>query len=281
MTLFIKSVAWIICGAALIVSGCVTSEDMARLNTRITVLEKDYRELHEQNTELSSTLEHYGEKRATEDRNLRNQSAGLRVLVEKLREENRLLKGKTEEVGNLVREQGATTELKQTIKSLDTRIETNLNRLIRLEQYMGLEPSETMAAPILSQDSAEAASPDLDLYAFAKRRMDEGDYETARAMFSRLLQQYPKSENADNAQFWIGESYYQEKWYDKAILEYQEVIEKYPKGNKVAAAYLKQGFSFEKIEDKTNARLVLEELIRKYPETREAQIAGDKLKTLK
>jgi tol-pal system protein YbgF len=281
MILSIKPVVWIVCAVTLIFSGCAASRDVVRLNSRMTVLEKNYKELLEKNTEIFSTLENYSEKRAAEDRILRSQSADLRVLVEKLREENRLLKGKTEELGMLVHSQGMTIDVKQELKSFDNRIEANANRVVRLEQYMDLEPSEKIAVPAFSETSEETASPDLDLYAFAKCRLDQGDYETARSMFARLLQQYPESENVDNAQFWIGESYYQEKWYDKAILEYQEVIEKYPKGNKVAAAYLKQGFSFEKIGDKTNARLVLEELIRKYPETREAQIAGDKLKRMK
>jgi TolA-binding protein len=58
------------------------------------------------------------------------------------------------------------------------------------------------------------------------------------------LKRFPKSDNADNAQFWIGEIYYRQKWYETAILEYQKVIENYPKGNKVQASLLKQGFAF-------------------------------------
>ena len=41
--------------------------------------------------------------------------------------------------------------------------------------------------------------------------------------FKELIERFPKSERADNAQFWIGEIYYREKWYEKAILEYQKV----------------------------------------------------------
>ena len=58
-----------------------------------------------------------------------------------------------------------------------------------------------------------------------------------------MIQNHPKSSNADNAQFWIGETYYKEKWYEKAILEYQKVIEKYPSGNKAPAALLKTMFA--------------------------------------
>jgi tol-pal system protein YbgF len=115
----------------------------------------------------------------------------------------------------------------------------------------------------------------------AKQAFDQGDADTAKKKFKELIERYPKSERADNAQFWIGEIYYREKWYEKAILEYQKVIENYPKGNKVPASLLKQGLAFKNLGDKANARLILEELIRKYPKTSEAKIARDKLKNLK
>ena len=115
---------------------------------------------------------------------------------------------------------------------------------------------------------------------FTKQAFDQGDSDAARKKFQELIQRYPKSERADNAQFWIGEIYYREKWYEKAILEYQKVIEKYPKGNKVPASLLKQGFAFSNLGDKSNSRLILEELIKKYPNSNEAKIAKDKVKEL-
>ncbi len=115
----------------------------------------------------------------------------------------------------------------------------------------------------------------------AKQAFDQGDSDAAREKFQELIQRFPKSEHADNAQFWIGEIYYREKWYEKAILEYQKVIENYPKGNKVPASLLKQGFAFFNLGDKSNARLILEELIKKYPKSTEAKIAKDKVKDLR
>ena len=111
----------------------------------------------------------------------------------------------------------------------------------------------------------------------AKEAFDKGDFESAREGFQKLLKRYPDSENADNAQFWIGETYYREQWYEKAILEYQKVIEKYPEGNKVQASLLKQGFAFKNLGDKANAGLILKELVKKYPDSTEAEIARKKL----
>ena len=79
----------------------------------------------------------------------------------------------------------------------------------------------------------------------------------------------------------LGETYYQEKWYPKAILEYQKVIENYPKGNKVSAAYLKQALSFSEMGEAGNAKLILRQLIKKFPNSSEASIAKKKLEKLK
>lgn len=276
---------WTLLGAGVLVAGCAMTGDVAYLNERVAALEQLNKQTEAKNARLYSQMDEFSKQRAAEDRDLRSQNAGLRVLTERLREENRLLKGRVEEIENLVRGQGqAGNGLNVSLEQLNQRLAANTNRLIRLEQYMGFEPSEKMAVPSPTTSPSDAVEkktpPDLELYALAKRSLDQGDLETARAMFARLLKQYPKSVNADNAQFWIGETYYQEKWYDKAILEYQDVIEKYPNGNKVAAAYLKQGFAFEKIGDKTNARLVLKELVRKFPKSKEATIAAEKIKTL-
>jgi tol-pal system protein YbgF len=119
-----------------------------------------------------------------------------------------------------------------------------------------------------------------EIYRQAKQAFDKGDSVAARSKFMELIKRYPKSDRADNAQFWIGETYYREKWYEKAILEYQKVIENYPKGNKVPASLLKQGFAFLNLKDKANSRLILQELIKKHPKTNEAKIAKDKLTDL-
>ncbi|MBW2193487.1 MAG: tol-pal system protein YbgF, partial [Deltaproteobacteria bacterium] len=116
-----------------------------------------------------------------------------------------------------------------------------------------------------------------EIYTSAKMAFDRGNYDAAREGFQTLIKQYPGSRHADNAQFWLGEIYYREKWYEKAILEYQKVIEQHPKGNKMQAALLKQGFAFYNLGDKANARLILKELIKKFPESTEAEIARKKI----
>ncbi len=86
---------------------------------------------------------------------------------------------------------------------------------------------------------------------------------------------------SDNAQFWIGESYFSEGKFEKAILEYEKVIKNYPEGDKVPPSFLKQGLAFAQLGDKTSARMILQQIIKDYPNTSSARTARTKLNELK
>ncbi len=117
-------------------------------------------------------------------------------------------------------------------------------------------------------------------YEEAYRSVERKDYRKAIARLNYFLRKHPQSKYADNAQYWIGESYYALKEFDQAILEYDAVRRKYPSGNKVPAALLKQGFAFAELGDKVDARLILQELIARYPQSKEAVMAKKKVKAL-
>lgn len=117
-------------------------------------------------------------------------------------------------------------------------------------------------------------------YEEAWKLLERKDYKAAIARFKEFIKKHPQSEYADNAQYWIGESYYASREFDQAILEFDAVRRKYPKGDKVPAALLKQGFAFAELGDKVDARLILQELIDRYPQSQEAAKAKQKLKAL-
>jgi tol-pal system protein YbgF len=91
----------------------------------------------------------------------------------------------------------------------------------------------------------------------------------------------PCTELSDNAQFWVGKTYYQKKDFEKAILEYEKVIVKYPEGDKVSAALFKQALAFSDLGDKTNARNLLKRVIERYPQSDQADMAKKRLEALK
>jgi tol-pal system protein YbgF len=259
-------------------NACANQKDVRVIDERLMILERQNQEVQKRiKTDLASS-------QSTES-TLRNQYAGIYADLEKLKEDNRLLSGRIDEISHAMDRKATTSET-----DLKTRLDRNEERLAQIERYLNLDSSggKTPAAPkaegAAAVGTADGGPPKEltadQLYANAKEAFDAGQIEKARQGFQQILKTYPKSENADNAQFWIGETYFNEKFYEKAILEYQVVVEKFPKGNKAPAAMLKQGYAFIQLNDKANARLILKEIGKKYPKSNEAKIAAEKLKEL-
>ena len=273
---------WVIYNVILVclmgIWGCATQSDVNTIDNRLTEMEVRDAQLRGREQKIKADIEDRSQE-------LRKQSAGLRAILEEMNEEVRILSGRVEEMEHSLKQQ------QQNAEELEKKREEKLNRLAevtdqqseriaRMEQYLNLESTRKPTAVAPSGIPEAGASSEDELYRSAKQAFDQGDSEAARKGFEEFIKRYPKSKNADNAQFWIGEIYYREKWYEKAILEYQNVIEKYPNGNKIPAALLKQGLAFSNIGDKANAKLILEELSRKFPNSNEAKVAAEKLKAL-
>jgi len=95
-----------------------------------------------------------------------------------------------------------------------------------------------------------------------------------------FIRKNPKSDLADNAQYWIGSCYYTQKDYNRAIIELNEVLLKYPKGDKVPAALIMLADAFADSGDKIDARLILQKLISDHPKSEEAERGRQKLQSL-
>jgi tol-pal system protein YbgF len=215
-------------------------------------------------------------------------SATLRAQIDELREEIRGLNGRLEEMEHSLRQKSGSGESAEKPREDKlTRLEDasgqHAQRLARIEEHLKLESAVVASKPEskIKPEAAAKSPSEEEIYNRAKQAFDQGNTAQARRGFEELIQRYPNSASADNAQFWIGETFFREKSYEKAILEYQKVIEKYPKGNKVPSALLKQGHAFLALGDKVNSRLIFEELVRKFPHSAEAKAAADKLKEIR
>ncbi len=133
-------------------------------------------------------------------------------------------------------------------------------------------PLPSAAQPVISTPEQE--------YKKAFQLFSSGKYEESRKAFEEFLNKYPDTKLAGNAQFWIGECYYKEKKFQKAIDAYQTVLDKYPNGNKVKDSLLKQGMAFARIGDTTAARILFSRLIKNFPDSNQAMIAKKKMEKL-
>jgi tol-pal system protein YbgF len=279
----------------LLIPSCVTTqEDTRYLNDQIVALNNRVGRLEntldvDPSTDLNSKL-----------KAIRESQAEIVSEFDKVKQEVQKLSGRFE-VGEQMAKRTVekdTTEqdtVKASLADLNNRIAElekdtkKIKEYLRLEVPPGAIQQDSVKGPTEPAKPEQQAvvpkekpiSPDKLLYDNTYAIYQEGRYEEAIEGFRDFLKKYPASELADNAQFWIGESYMALKQFEKAILSYQEVIKKYPKGNKVANAMIRQALAFYEIKDKTSSRLLLKKVIKQYPNSDEAKIAETKLKTMK
>jgi tol-pal system protein YbgF len=108
----------------------------------------------------------------------------------------------------------------------------------------------------------------------------ERTFPKARMLFNRFILKNPTHELADDAQYWIGESYYQEKNFERAILSFNKVQVDYANGDKAPDALLKEALAFMNLGDKASARELLGRVVQKYPNSGAAANAAKRLKSL-
>lgn len=124
-------------------------------------------------------------------------------------------------------------------------------------------------------------SPDRARYDRLLTMFRDGDLEGARQGFTGFLSEYPNSGLAPNARFWLGESYYGKKDFQKAIDAYDKVEIDYPSSEKVPAALLKKGYAYLAMKDMKRAHSAFRQVMTLYPGSAEAGRASDKMAQLK
>jgi tol-pal system protein YbgF len=135
------------------------------------------------------------------------------------------------------------------------------------------EPAPTVAArPVGSDQQNYQAAFDM----ISARR-----YEEAGAAFETFLAQFPTSPLADNAQYWLAETYYVRGQFDTALPEFRKVLEEYPQSAKLPDALLKVGYCQVELGDNSAARTSLQEVMRQFPDTTAARLASQRLSGLR
>ena len=104
-------------------------------------------------------------------------------------------------------------------------------------------------------------------------------FEDAIRGFTEIITIAPASSLADNAQYWIGESYYSMKNYERALEAFNRVFS-YKNTNKGADARVKIGMTYQMMGNTEEARKQLNRVITEYPGTNAEKLAAVRLETL-
>ncbi len=251
------------------VTGCASRDDvnslqrdMDEVKSRLYQMEKDIGGLRiEAKQGTDNTVKGFN----NEIENLRNSVADLQAAQDVNRVDIQTLSGKIDNMGQQVKKpEDDLSLLKEDVNRRLTAIETKIS-----------DNEKALA------DAKTAAVTPESMYQSGIDAFKSGDMKNAREIFTKFIGLYPKNDLVANAHYWIGETYYNDKKLDQAILEYQEVIKNFPDKDKAPAAMLKQGMAFKELNDNKSARFIFKKLADKYPKSEEAAKAKKLLKGLK
>lgn len=301
--------------SALILSGCVTTEELGRMQWDINELKSEMRGMKDK-APVQQTQREKQDKRLqdvqTEQESTAKSVAELTVQIQALTTEFRILTGRFEESRYHAEKNSAL--LKEEREKLDARLkelELAVDALKKSAAPTGTLPkTETLpgegekvpvqadsadekgtaektaadagadrtAEPQKTEPAKASDKPEVrDVYMTGYQAFKDGKTVEARDKFNIVLTDYPANEYSDNARFWLAESFYKDGSYEDAILAYEEVLKKNPKSDKVPGALLKQGLSFYALKDEKTGKIILEKLIDSYPNSEQAKVAAKKI----
>jgi len=148
-----------------------------------------------------------------------------------------------------------------------------------LEEKSAQPPSPVPGDTTRAVTPAAGAQPGpATLYKLAFDQMSRGSHSTARSGFQTLLDQYPKSDLAPDAQYYIGETLQAEGNPSGADSVFSLVVSKYPSAPRAATALYKHGLFLQKAKRDSEARQAFQTVIDKYPRSDEASLAREQLR---
>jgi tol-pal system protein YbgF len=272
----------VICAVLLIVSASATSVSAADKETRQMMA--DIRMLQEQAQLLQNTLGSLGDALASLNKRLDEQAeanrkafADQKLTIDTLGRDVVVVREKVDDtivrVGSLGQEVEA---LRHSVDAINAPIS------------FGPGPSEAGAAPAdgtmpalppSSPTAAPGVSPTR-LYNEAYSDYALGRWDLAIAGFEAYIKNFPRSDQADDAQLLIGHSYSNAAKYDKALEAYDLAIRSYPNGNVIPDAYYKKGLAHQSLRQTDKAREAYEVVVKNYPESNAATLAQQGLQAL-
>ncbi len=174
---------------------------------------------------------------------------------------------------NLEHEAGSTADRqRQLYADLDSRIQ-ELESALNARGAANVLDGGTLSPGQLPIPGGS----DRDNYQVAFELLKEERYEMAATAFKQFLVAFPDSELADNAQYWLAESYYASDKFEQALADFEVVINNYPRSRKVPDALLKMGYCNYSLRRWDAARVTLSRVQADYPETTAARLAGQYL----
>jgi tol-pal system protein YbgF len=200
-------------------------------------------------------------------------NADLRIVREKVDDNN-------VRVGSLSQELDA---LRQTVAAAAAAAAASAARPSPIET----DPTAGAASPADAAPPAPAPVGAAGVGASPKKLLDSamadyyaGQYDLAIIGFESYIKTFPQSQDADDAQYYVGNSYLNQGKYERAVDAYNLTIRNYPKGNVIPDVYYKLGTALKSLKQGDKAREAFSFVIKTYPDTQAATLAQQQMQQL-
>lgn len=104
-----------------------------------------------------------------------------------------------------------------------------------------------------------------DKFKDAQTLLKQKEYKAAREAFKKFAKEYPDTDQAGNAHYWIGETYFTRAEYDKSAIEYLKGYQSSIRGSRAADNLLKLGKSMAKLEKRKEACTTFAKMKKEFP----------------
>ena len=235
-------------------------EQTMRLQLQISALDESLQRLTTQlATQAEATVRAFADQRLLVD----GVAGDVRILREKLDDTNVRISSMSQEVEAL---RVAIPPMSVPMTQLLTDPETGLP----LEA-----PTDSFALP-----PGAPVSPGVSprrMYDTAWADYTNGQWVLAVEGFEAYLKTFPRSEFADDAQFYIGQTHYADGQFREAVAAFEQVLLTYPDGDVVPEASYKRGLALDRLGETDRARQAFELVSTNYPDSTMATLAQQAL----
>jgi len=223
----------------------------------------------EDDPELQAKLSDLDGRITRIERVISNQSLlNMAQRIDSLQEQVREQRGRIDELENM----------NDALRKQQRALYADLDKRIAQLGAGGAAPGSAAGAGVPAGPAAAGA--EQGAYLQALDLLKSGKYPDAIAALQRFLATYPKSDLADNAEYWLGEAYYVTRDFPKAAAAFRTVLDQWPSSRKAPDALLKLGYTQFEMKQYADARATLTDVTRRFPDSNAARLAADRLQQM-
>ncbi len=227
----------------------ISNDTIASHEKRLLDLEEDFRALNGRIDEVLFDL-----------KNISNEILNLKTKTSN--DKNILENSQTEDYGDLERENTTSVETVTTedpnmrdnpsmqvlgvIKENETNNSDIQNEVLKVENDFKEDNSIDVKKPdpTTNQQLANLSKNPSDIYKHAYNMLIQENFIEAEKFFNIFIGENPKNPLASNAYYWLGETFYVQKEFQKAAISFAKGYQQFPKGNKALDQLFKLALTF-------------------------------------